>query len=143
MSVPTYLYIKKHNVTGLMYFGKTIQNPMKYKGSGIYWKNHLREHGNDVTTIWHNIFFDKEALTEFANFFSEYHKIVTATDSSGKKIWANCLTENGLDGGQNAGVPSPLRGAKTGRSPIWKGQKDLNIHLLCGVGNKPLNIHRR
>lgn len=44
------LYIKTHNITGLKYFGKTIKNPFKYKGSGKYWTRHLAIHGNDVTT---------------------------------------------------------------------------------------------
>ena len=37
-----YLYLKQHNITGLKYFGKTEQNPYKYKGSGIYWLRHLK-----------------------------------------------------------------------------------------------------
>ena len=36
---PTYLYVKQHNKTGLKYFGKTTKkDPLKYKGSGLYWK---------------------------------------------------------------------------------------------------------
>ena len=36
--VPTWLYIKQHNITKLKYFGKTVRkDPIKYKGSGTYW----------------------------------------------------------------------------------------------------------
>jgi len=37
-----YLYVKIHNVTKLKYFGKTTKNPYNYKGSGLYWKRHLK-----------------------------------------------------------------------------------------------------
>jgi len=36
---PSYLYIKKHNETGLKYFGKTTQDPYTYQGSGTDWWN--------------------------------------------------------------------------------------------------------
>ena len=48
MSQITHLYIKTHNITGLKYFGKTIGNPYSYKGSGTYWNNHLKKHGNNI-----------------------------------------------------------------------------------------------
>ena len=38
----TYLYVKKHAVTGKLYFGKTTaKDPIKYPGSGKYWSNHI------------------------------------------------------------------------------------------------------
>ncbi len=46
-----YLYVKRHRKTGLLYFGKTTKNPLKYNGSGKYWKSHLRKHGSDVETL--------------------------------------------------------------------------------------------
>ena len=40
-----YLYVKQHSVTGLKYFGRTeCKNPFRYKGSGSYWKKHLKKH---------------------------------------------------------------------------------------------------
>jgi hypothetical protein len=88
MFIPTYLYIKKHKTTGLLYFGKTVQNPMKYKGSGVYWRNHLRKHGNDVSTIWYELFTDKDLLSDFADLFTEFNNIVKAVNVFGKKTWA-------------------------------------------------------
>ena len=33
----TWLYIKRHSITGLMYFGKsTLEDPVNYVGSGKY-----------------------------------------------------------------------------------------------------------
>lgn len=83
-----HLYIKQHNVTGLKYFGRTYQNPFKYKGSGKHWKAHLKIHGNDVSTshIWS--FNDVQAAQKFAMAFSIENNIVD--DSS----WANLIAEN-------------------------------------------------
>ena len=42
---PTWLYVKQHPVTGLKYFGKTTQNPYRYKGSGnpMFGRKHSEE----------------------------------------------------------------------------------------------------
>lgn len=91
---PTYLYIKRHKDTGLMYFGKTYakNDPYVYKGSGVYWKEHLRAHGDNIETIWADIFHSAEDILEFALFFSEEMDIVKS------KQWANLKFESGLDG---------------------------------------------
>ena len=89
---PTWLYIKQHNVTGLKYFGKTTKDPFLYKGSGKYWKDHIRKHGNNITTVWTELFTDKQTLTEYALQFSNQHNIVES------KEWANLINENGIDG---------------------------------------------
>ena len=90
---PTYLYVKQHSVTGLKYFGKTTQYPIKYVGSGKYWLSHIKKHGKEhVVTLWHQLFGDKDLLTDFALLFSEHWDIVKSDE------WANLITENGLDG---------------------------------------------
>lgn len=90
---PTFLYIKRHNDTGLLYFGKTVnKDPIKYPGSGLYWRRHLKKNGKNVSTIWHEQFDLKEDLIEFATFFSEFNNIIIS------KEWANLINENGLDG---------------------------------------------
>ncbi|MEI7516738.1 MAG: NUMOD3 domain-containing DNA-binding protein, partial [Betaproteobacteria bacterium] len=91
---PTYLYIKQHSITGLKYFGKTIsKNPVKYKGSGTYWKFHIKKHGKEfVETIWlSDPFVDKKILSEFAINFSKENNIVESNE------WANLIPENGGD----------------------------------------------
>jgi len=108
---PTWLYIKQHNTTGLRYFGKTTKDPQTYLGSGRYWLRHLKEHSEDITTVWCEEFTDMDQLVEFATFFSEFYNIVDAVDSRGKKVWANMIPENGLDGAipgitpWNKGIP--------------------------------------
>lgn len=97
--VATTLYIKQHNVTGLKYFGKTVQDVDKYNGSGIYWTRHLAIHGYDVTTLWSKTFYDKNELIEYALNFSKDNNIVEAVDENGNKIWANLKIEDGLAGG--------------------------------------------
>jgi hypothetical protein len=77
---PTWLYIKQHNRTGLKYFGKTVQDPYKYKGSGVRWLRHLSKHGDEVSTIWSQLFTDKESLTLFALEFSQKNNIVESKD---------------------------------------------------------------
>lgn len=110
--VPTYLMIKRHRVTGLMYFCKTsTRDPSKYHGSGAYWKKHLRVHGSLVDTIWFQKFDDRDDLVDFALFFSDFYDIVSETND-GKKTWANEVPEDGLQGGQNRGIPGPQRGIK-------------------------------
>jgi hypothetical protein len=91
---PTYLYIKRHALTGLKYFGKTISNPLKYNGSGKYWKRHIKIHGVEhIETLWYELFTDQEDCKEFALFFSEEMNIVRS------EAWANFRFENGTDGG--------------------------------------------
>lgn len=96
---PTFLYIKQHNITGLKYFGKTItSDPVKYKGSGKHWTLHLRKHGNDVTTVWFQLFTDQKELVKYALDFSHNNNIVESND------WANLRAEDGLWGGGVKGV---------------------------------------
>lgn len=94
----TRLYVKQHSVTGLLYFGKTTRDPLKYNGSGRYWSRHLRVHGKDIKTLWvSNTFHSESDIEEFALLFSELHDIVKSSK------WANEKPENGLDGGREKG----------------------------------------
>jgi len=90
--IPTWLYIKQHNITGLKYFGKTTKDPLLYRGSGKYWKDHIKKHGNNVITVWAELFTDRESLIEYALNFSMQHNIVNSAE------WANLIVENGIDG---------------------------------------------
>jgi hypothetical protein len=87
-----YLYLKTHNKTGLKYLGKTKQNPLKYRGSGKYWVNHLKKHGNDVTT---EILFKScfpEEIKQKGLYYSNLWNIVESN------TFANIKNETG-DGG--------------------------------------------
>jgi hypothetical protein len=97
--LPTYLYVKTHNITGLKYFGKTTGDPSKYQGSGVYWLRHLKEHGYDVSTEILGHYTNREECISAAIEFSEKNDIVHALDEQHKKVWANQINENGTDGG--------------------------------------------
>ncbi len=97
---PTWLYIKQHNITGLKYFGKTVEkDPRKYPGSGSYWTAHLEKHGNEVTTVWCKLFESREEVIEYAMKFSLENNIAQSDD------WANLVIENGIDGAPPGQVP--------------------------------------
>ena len=90
-----YLYVKTHNVTGLKYLGKTIQDPFTYKGSGKRWLNHLKKHGNHITTEIVGHFTTIEELKETSIPLSQELNIVDS------KQWANLRPESG-DGGDTS-----------------------------------------
>jgi hypothetical protein len=99
MLKPVTLYIKKHNKTGMLYFGRTTRkNTRTYKGPGVYWIDHLKVHGRDVTHLWDCQFTDEDDMKEFALFFSEFFNIVDEKNNNGKKTWANLVPEDGTAG---------------------------------------------
>lgn len=92
--IPTWLYIKQHNDTGLKYFGKTTRkDPYRYSGSGKYWIRHIAQHGKNITTIWAQLFTDKSALVDYAKQFSAENNIVESVE------WANLIPEAGYEDG--------------------------------------------
>ena len=104
-----YLYLKKHNKTGLKYLGKTTQDPFTYRGSGVYWKNHIKKYGNDVTT---EILFQSNDIQEIKKQglkFSEKWNVVDSKD------FANLMEENGVGGKTKTSF-------KKGHIPYNKGQ---------------------
>jgi hypothetical protein len=91
--IPTYLYVKTHNITGLKYFGKTIKDPFKYKGSGKWWSHHIQKHGYNVTTNIIGYYTIEVECINAALQFSQQNNIVESTE------WANLMPENGINGG--------------------------------------------
>ena len=89
-----YLYIKKHSITGLKYFGKTTKpDPYNYLGSGKYWTSHIKKHGKQfVETIKLWKFDSIEEASNFALNFSQQNNIVESEE------WANLIPENAKDG---------------------------------------------
>lgn len=95
----TTLYIKTHNKTGLKYFGmtrvnKTFEEIHRYRGSGTYWKKHIKHHGYDVTTEIYDQFDENDKfqlmfLKATAIIFSETNNIVNSLE------WANLTNETG------------------------------------------------
>lgn len=100
-----YIYVKTHLKTSLKYLGKTKNNPYEYPGSGKYWREHIRKHGNDV---WTNIIYqsdDAEDISKIGIYLSEKWNVVDS------EYFANLIPENGSGGG----VP--------GSDPWNKGKK--------------------
>jgi hypothetical protein len=93
--VPTWLYIKRHSITGMLYFGKTVSKDVnKYKGSGTLWLRIIKKHGKEhVETLWSELFTDIHEMSEFATSFSIAMNIIESD------CWANLIIENGLNGG--------------------------------------------
>jgi hypothetical protein len=114
---PTWLYIKQHNKTKLKYFGKTINDPRSYKGSGTRWTHHLNKHGVDIETVWCHLFQDKENLVAFATHFSEMNNICKSNE------WANIKPENGLDGGTTDEIIQQSLASRKKRSPQQEKQQ--------------------
>jgi len=91
------LYEATHNITGLKYFGKTelyhsIEDLQRfYHGSGKYWKNHLKKHGDDVTM---KILHSSNDINSLALMYSKFWNIVESKD------YANLIDESGLNGGK-------------------------------------------
>ena len=107
-----YLYLKTHNVTGLKYLGKTIQDPYLYQGSGKHWKCHIKKHGYDVTT---EILFSTNNKDEFKAYAKHISKTLNVVESS---EFANLCNEQG-DGGytsytdeRNKVISKKLKGRK-------------------------------
>ena len=129
---PTYLYIKQHSITGLKYFGKTkSKDPIKYKGSGTYWKKHINKHGIEfVETIWlSEPYTDKKLITEHALTFSKENNIVDSTE------WANLILENGLDGGGIKGSPGIIPSAES-RAKMSAAQQNISAETKAKM-SKP------
>lgn len=84
-----YLYRKTHNKTGLMYLGYTKTDPFKYKGSGLYWKRHIKLYGNDVTT---EILYESDDIDDISEIGKHYSKIWDVVNST---QYANLCEEDG------------------------------------------------
>lgn len=90
-----YLMVKTHQKTGLKYLCKTTKDPFKYTGSGIYWIQHLRRYGYNITTEIIKVCSTKEELSYWGRHYSKLWNIVNSQDDFGNKIWANIIPETG------------------------------------------------
>lgn len=109
MSNTIYLYLKTHNITGLKYLGKTTKDPYAYKGSGVYWTNHIKKHGDDIST---EILYQTECKDDFKKIAIKYSEEFDIVKS---KEFANMMIEQG-QGGATSGS------WKRGHIPSNKGK---------------------
>ena len=99
-----HLYVKQCSHCGLKYFGKTVKDYEKYKGSGHHWLRHIKLHGlNNVETVDVWTFEDQDDASKFALDFSNKNKIVESTE------WANLIPEDGRDGNSSDTITYELR----------------------------------
>lgn len=107
--MPTYLLIKEHIDTGLKYLCKhdaaNFSECENYRGSGTYWKKHLKKHGNKVKTT---CLFVTENEKEFREVAKKYSLEFNVIES---KEWANLCNEEGQGG--NTVVDKKEHGKKT------------------------------
>lgn len=84
------IYVKESPL-GLKYLGQTVKDPYKYKGSGVYWKKHIKKHKVEEKIITTILFqsFDREEIKQKANYYSQFYNIVK------DKNWANLIPETG------------------------------------------------
>jgi hypothetical protein len=124
-----YLYIKTHNVTGLNYLGQTQQDPFTYKGSGLYWKRHYKEHGYDVTT---KVILETESYNTLVQEGTRISKKFNIVDS---KEWANLTDETG--NGINSAFSSKLQKqrVKDGTIPQLFTSESATAYNLSRVKN--------
>lgn len=91
-----------------MYLGKTIQDPYKYKGSGLRWKRHLNIHDikpSEIQTwVLHETFVQEE-VESLGLYYSNLFNVVKSDE------WANMKEEIG-DGGFGSKEAHPWFGRK-------------------------------
>lgn len=78
----------------------------RYKGSGVAWTRHLKEHGADVTVGVLGFYLDEQRCLDAAKKFSEDNDIVVSNE------WANLIPETGKKSGSMAGERNPFYGKK-------------------------------
>jgi len=105
---PTALLVMEHNITGMKYFCKTscVDKVKKYRGSGIAWTRHLKEHGTDVTVGVLGFYLDEQRCVDAAKKFS------LENDVANSPLWANLVIETGKNGSSMVGERNPFYGKK-------------------------------
>lgn len=132
-----YLYLKTHK-SGLRYLGKTVQNPLTYKGSGKHWLRHLRKYGNEVKT---EILFESESKEEIKYWGSHFSNLWNITENP---IFANIVPEMG-DGGNTSNCENYIEGIKkrdtSGPKNGMYGKSAVNDLKLKWYNNGVENIY--
>ena len=131
-----YLYIKQCLHCNLKYFGKTTRDPLKYRGSGLYWLAHMKKYKCKSKTLEIFSFNSQKSATSFALKFSKKNNIVDSP------LWANLKYENGRDGGSEYLCESSLKRiskAHLGKSLSEKTKKRISEnHANVSGENNPM-----
>jgi hypothetical protein len=117
-----YLYVKTHNKTGLKYLGQTTsKDPHNYRGSGTYWKLHIKKHGYEVTTKIVKECSSIEDIRYWGLYYSNLWNVVESRE------WANLKEETGDARGKLSKKSREKIGkAGLGRVPWNKGKSYSN-----------------
>jgi len=131
---PTALLVMEHNITGLKYFCKTtlLDRVHRYKGSGVVWTKHMREHGFNVKVGLLGFYIDKDRCLNAAKNFSIENNIVDSDE------WANLVIETGKNGASLIGKLNPFYGKKHSPEVIEKMRvQRLGISVNKGAYQSP------
>jgi len=131
---PTALLVMEHNITGLKYFCKTtlLDRVHRYKGSGVVWTKHMREHGFNVKVGLLGFYIDKDRCLNAAKNFSIENNIVDSDE------WANLVIETGKNGASLIGERNPFYGKKHSPEVIKKMRvQRLGISVNKGAYQSP------
>lgn len=104
-----YLYVKTHNKTGLKYLGKTTKDPHTYLGSGVDWKLHLKEHGEEHSTEIIRECQSNQELNEWGHYYSNLWNVADSLE------WANRIPETGGGGNHTEERKELFRQQQLGR----------------------------
>lgn len=128
--LPTRLCIKK--IADVYYFCKSArQDIIKYKGSGVKWKNVVKKHNNEkIQTIWVSDWYHSaQEIHDAALHFSIENDIVNSDK------WANLVTEWGIDFHTRAGMKDSKEtrlkksiARKGNKNPMYNLRKELSPH---------------
>lgn len=117
------LMIKQHNVTGLKYLCITNRKDyMGYLGSGVEWKKHLKENGNDISTTLLYETDDYDDFVDWCHYYSNYYDVVSSN------AWANLVPESGYN--NNDGAPNVVL--------YWKNLDDNTKKEIITKRNKSI-----
>lgn len=134
-----YLYKKTHNTTGLNYLGKTIaKDPYSYTGSGVYWRQHLEQHGYDINTEILRECSTVEELKYWGLYYSKLWNVVESND------WANLIEEAGPGGAWSIGSKRKLSNTKKAElANLTPTQKSERIKKSCSSTNSWTSERRK
>lgn len=128
-----YLYVKTHKKTGLKYLGYTSQDPYRYHGSGVYWRNHLQKHGYDYNTEILSECQDKDEIRRLGLYYTALWNVVESDE------WANLKEESGDGGRQSAEVRQRISEAGRGRAPWNKGKQIWSEEQRAMIGQRNMD----
>jgi hypothetical protein len=130
---PTRIYIKECPHCGRRYLGKHVGEDIEaYKGSGVDWTKHLKEHRVEPIHVWNSDWFYDKSIVEYALALSEEYNI-TKSDQ-----WFNLKPENGLDGGNTSTPESITKRKATVNNPIYKATKGADKNAKISKAQKEI-----